>query len=451
MSRLSLEQKIQAHGDVFKMLYNAPGGPFPFPIKSEFSNWQDEQRAWSNAAVLQNMSHHMTEHTFRGPDIYKLLSDLGINSLAGFGPMQAKQYVVCNFDGYYIGDAILFCETNNEVTIVGKPATGNWVAFHAETGGYKVELAHVDRPSPNLSDRRHFRFQVQGPNADRILEELNGGSLPDIEFFKMGKFSVGPHQVTALNHRMSGAPGYEIWGPSADGQAVMDLLIETGTRYGMQQIGGRIYPVTATVSGWVSSAISAVYTGEKMKPYREWLPAQGYEGNSSIGGSNNTGRIEDHYLTPYEMGYGFIIRFDHDFIGRKALERMKSEPKRRKARLLWNPADVVGIYASLMNGSDHGKLMEMPVANYSTAPQDKVMLGKKQAGVSFCPIYSVQAGGWISLAAIDEDLATDGRELTLIWGEPDGGSDKATVEAHVQTSVRVVVDCKPKKRAMASS
>ena len=55
-----------------------------------------------------------------------------------------------------------------------------------------------------------------------------------------------------------------------------------------------------------------------MKKYREWLPATGYEGTGSIGGSFVSDDIEDYYMTPYELGYGPFVKFDHDFIGRDA-------------------------------------------------------------------------------------------------------------------------------------
>ncbi len=169
----------------------------------------------------------------------------------------------------------------------------NWLLFHAETGGYDVEVVRVDKPSPNLSDRHLFRYQVQGPNAEKILEKVNGGPLPDIDFFKMGKFNVGEYEVTALNHRMSGAPGYEFWGLSTDGPAVRDLLLETGEEFDMARIGGTIYPVTVVESGWLGGALPAIYTGEAMKPYYEWLPATAPEAMASLDGSHNPETIED--------------------------------------------------------------------------------------------------------------------------------------------------------------
>ena len=49
-----------------------------------------------------------------------------------------------------------------------------------------------------------------------------------------------------------------------------------------------------------------------MKAYRQWLPAASYEGTGSIGGSFNSNDIEDYYMSPYELGYGPFVKFDHD-------------------------------------------------------------------------------------------------------------------------------------------
>ena len=130
----SLQNKIDAHDDAWTMLYNAHVQKFAFPVQAEFSNWIDEQRAWRNSAIFQNMSHHMTDVYFEGPDVVRLLSDFGINSFKDFGPMQAKQYVVCNHNGHYIGDAVLFCEEENKVSVVGKPMVANWLRFQIENG-----------------------------------------------------------------------------------------------------------------------------------------------------------------------------------------------------------------------------------------------------------------------------------------------------------------------------
>ena len=47
--------------------------------------------------------------------------DLGVNSFEGFAVNKAKQLVVCNPDGYVVGDAILFHLAKDAVRIVGRP------------------------------------------------------------------------------------------------------------------------------------------------------------------------------------------------------------------------------------------------------------------------------------------------------------------------------------------
>ena len=209
----SLEDAINAAGGPLALLRGGSGG-FPLPIKSEFTNWRDEQESWRTTAALMDLSHHMSDLTVEGPDTYRLLADLGANSFKGFGPMKAKQFVPVSYDGYMIGDCILFCLAENHVRLVGRPPALNWVQFHAETGSYDVTVRLDPRTANNPKGQRElFRLQLQGPFAAEIFEKVNGGPMPAIPFFHMGKFNVGKHEVTALNHRMSGFPGLEFFGP----------------------------------------------------------------------------------------------------------------------------------------------------------------------------------------------------------------------------------------------
>ena len=45
----------------------------------------------------------------------------------------------------------------------------------------------------------------------------------------------------------------------------------------------------------------------------------------------------------------------------------------------------------------------------------------------------------LSLGIIDEEFAVPGTQVTLVWGEPDGGTSKTTVERHRQFNVRATV------------
>ncbi len=94
MSYPNLEEAIQAVGNPVELLPNSQIGPYAFPVvPPEFTNWRDEQRSWQESCALFDQSHHMTDLYIEGPDVLKLLSDLGVNttkSLDGTGERQEK-------------------------------------------------------------------------------------------------------------------------------------------------------------------------------------------------------------------------------------------------------------------------------------------------------------------------------------------------------------------------
>ncbi|MFJ8487440.1 aminomethyl transferase family protein [Streptomyces sp. NPDC094038] len=439
----SLEEEINNAGGALALLRQGRSGAYPFPIRPEFTNWRDEQEAWRNSAALMDLSHHMTDLVLQGPDTYKLLESIGANSFEGFGPDSAKQLIAVRPDGYMIGDCILFCVGDHDVRIVGRPPALNWVEFHAATGGWDVTVRRDECTVNNPKGRDLFRLQLQGPYAAAVFEKVNGGPMPDIPFFHMGRFKVGPHEVRALNHRMSGFPGYEFTGPYADFEAVRDRILEAGAEYGLRQIGGRAYASVATESGWIANTLPATYTGEDMKAFRDWMPARSFEGNLALAGSHVSERIEDYYTTPWDLGYGHIVNFDHDFIGREGLEQIKDQPHRRKAWVLWNRDDVAGIFASMYEqGNDRFKYLEMPAAFYTACQFDRVEKSGELVGAAMLTVYSSNVRGWISLGTIDPSAAV-GDEVEIVWGEPDGGSPNPAVERHTQTRIRGTVMSRP--------
>ncbi|MCT8998850.1 aminomethyl transferase family protein [Chelativorans intermedius] len=441
MSYSSLEEKLQALGNPALMLQNAPAGRYVYPIAPEFTNWIEEQRAWRETAVLFDQSFHMTDLYVKGPDVVRLLSHLGINSFQNFGRNKAKQFVCCNHDGYVIGDVILFGLEDDLVSLVGRPPVPNWVQFHAETGGYDVTVERDERTADEPGKpRKTYRYEVQGPNAMKILEAVNEGGPLTTRFFHMGEITIAGCRARTLAHGMGGAPGLELWGPAEEGPKVKAALIEAGQEHGLRQAGARAYSTVAMESGWIPSPLPAIYTGEKMRPYREWLPATSFEAVCSIGGSFQSENVEDYYLTPWDLDYGRMIRFDHDFIGREALERMAGGPHRRKVTLVWDKQDVLKVYAGLMEeGEMMPKLMEMPAAHYAAHPYDRVVRDGRTVGISTYPVYTANERAWISLATVEEKLSQPGTHLTVIWGEAEGGTRKPAVERHRQTEIGATV------------
>ena len=57
---------------------------------------------------------------------------------------------------------------------------------------------------------------------------------------------------------------------------------------------------------------------------------QQLRGKARSAAASYSDSIEDYYLTPWDLGYGAFVKFDHDFIGREALEKMAASRTARR-------------------------------------------------------------------------------------------------------------------------
>ncbi|RKM64960.1 vanillate/3-O-methylgallate O-demethylase [Rhodococcus opacus] len=448
MSPKNLQDVLDQAGNTVELLRNSQLGTYIYPVvPSEFTNFRREVKAWSETAVLFDQSHHMVNLFISGPDALKLISDTGINSVAKFEVNTAKQFVPVSPEGGVIGDGILFREAEEEFTFVGRAPVANWLTFQANRG-YNVEL-RLDPRSPSRPygkevTRDLWRFQIQGPRAWDVIEKVNGGTVEQVKFFRMGYMNIAGEQVRTLRHGMAGAPGLEIWGPYKSYDKIRDAILEAGREFGLEPAGARAYSCNTLESGWIPSPLPAIYTSNGMREYREWLGADSYEATNALAGSFVSNDISDYYLNPWELGYGSFVKFDHDFIGRDALQAIDQESQRRKVTLAWNPEDVAKLLASPIDPKGPGyQFFDLPNANYGSSNYDAIVdADGNNIGLSLFTGYSANERAALSLATINPDVPL-GAEVKVIWGEPDGGSRKTTVQQHEQLAVRAIVSPAP--------
>jgi vanillate/3-O-methylgallate O-demethylase len=450
MAARNLQDVIDESGNIVELLRNSQIGAYIYPVVPyEFTNWRREQRAWRETAVLYDQSHHMVNFFFKGPDALKLVSETGINSVANFPVNMAKQFVPCTPAGYVIGDGILFHLDEDEFVWVGRNPAANWLRYRCETGGYKLDFEYdqrsPSRPYGKAVTRKVWRFQIQGPNAWQVIEKVNGGPVEQLKFFRMAEMNVAGQRVRTLRHGMAGEPGLELWGPYETYDEVRGAILEAGKEFGMEPCGARAYASNTLESGWIPSPLPAIYTGEEMRGYREWLGADSYEANNALAGSFVSDNIEDYYLNPWELGYGQFVKFDHDFVGRDALERIEPEAQRKKVTLAWADEDVVRIFASLFEtGEEQCQFFDLPIANYGSSNFDSVLdADGNLVGFSMFSGYSGNEKRALSLATVDPAVEI-GSEVTVVWGEPDGGTLKTTVDRpERQINVQAIVSPVP--------
>ncbi|MBC2644705.1 MULTISPECIES: aminomethyl transferase family protein [unclassified Rhodococcus (in: high G+C Gram-positive bacteria)] len=431
----SLESAIQRVGSPVELLRNSTYRPMTFPVAPEFTNWRSEQQSWRSSCALLDQSHHMTDLYISGTDALRLLSDFGVNTFKNFTAGKAKQYVAVNQDGHFIGDAILFALEDDLFDVVGHKTVINWLQYNAEKGDYDVTLERdensYDRPSgpPKL-----YRYELQGPTAKSLVEKLTGEPLPDIKFFNMTEFTIAGHRVRALRHGMAGQPGFELFGPWAEGEDVLAAILEVGKEFDLVRAGAKAYSTANLESGWIPTAVPAIF-GPEMADYREWL---GADALGSLGGSMDSAEITDYYVTPYDIGYGRTVKFDHDFLGREALEKIAENAERTKVTLVWNSEDVAAAMRSLFEAGTPAKYLELPKSRYAFFQVDKVVRNGEQVGMSLDLGYIVNEQEFVSLATVDKALAEPGTKVSVVWGEQPV-SAKPAVERHRQVEIRATV------------
>lgn len=438
----SAADAIAAAGGPVPHLRDAQARPTVFPVTPEFSNWRSEQLAWRNSVALLDQSHHMTDLFLSGPDAARLLSDTGVNSFARFPVDAAKQFIAVNHEGYLIGDAILFHLDDDVYDLVGWHMVLDWVQFHGETGDYDVTFERDGNSLAREGDPTLYRYELQGPQALALMEKVTGAPVPPTKFFGMATFEIAGTTVRSLRHGMAGQPGFELFGPWAEGAAVREAIISAGEEFGLVLVGSKAYSSANLESAWVPSPLPAIFTGKGSAEYLAWLPAAR---TGSLAGSFASDDIEDYYLTPYDLGYGRSVAFDHDFIGRAALERHAAAPQRVKVTLVWNPEDLAAAQRSLYEPGTPAKYIDFPKARYGQHQVDRVLRDGAEVGVSHDAGYIVGEQAFVSLASVEAAHATPGTEVVVVWGE-DPVSAKPAVEPHRQVQIRATVEPAPYSR-----
>lgn len=76
-------------------------------------------------------------------------------------------------------------------------------------------------------------------------------------------------------------------------------------------------------------------------------------------------------------------------------------------------------------------------------PYHAVLVDGETVGISTWIGYSSNERRMLTLAVVDNEHASPGTEVTLLWGEENGGTDKANVEPHEQYEMRAVVSPVP--------
>lgn len=374
----------------------------------EADPWQEACLSWKTSCYIHAGISNPRLY-IKGPDAQKLLSKVSINDVYKWGVNRCKHLVMCDENGLIQNHALTQRDGENEFCMyAGNP----WpLMSEAEKTPYNVEL-EMD-PC--------FVFQMSGPTALTVIERVTEESQRDVRFLDVKKVCIpgidGELELCRIG--MSGTIAYEFRGARVLGPQVYQNILEAGKDFGIKRLGWKTYTVNHTEGGYPQMTVG-FETACVVDPVFSATPAM-----ASIGIQPHTGSIDPanqraRLRTPGEVDWMWMAKFDHDFIGRKALEAEQAAPKRTIVNLEWNVEDVLDIYRSHFEPGEDYKMLEFPCGQPQPAGghADLVTdMDGKEIGISSCTMYSNYYRVNISQCIIDIDQAQIGREVYVHWGD----------------------------------
>jgi glycine cleavage system aminomethyltransferase T len=335
---------------------------------------------------------------------------------------------MCNDDGLIEAHGVLLRESEDSfLTYWLAP----WLPIVAASGGYDVRIEDITGQT--------FLFQIAGPRSLEIVEAATGESLRDIRFLRSRESTIADlgdrGRVNVLRVGMAGSLAYELHGPIDQAEAVYNAVLKAGEAFGLRRLGAWRYPMNHTENGFPQGGLHFLFPC--------WTSGRFAADPDAVGGKwHLTGSASDDmsysFRNPFDVGWGHVVKFDHEFQGRAALEREVANPRRKIVTLVWNPEDVLDIYRSYFEQGapfaymDFTRETKLPLAPefLDSLHQDYVQKDGGIVGISSSRVYSYYYREMISLCSIDVAHADIGNEVVIVHGEP--GSRQKKIRARVE-------------------
>lgn len=406
-------------------------------IPHTYTNWREETLSWKKSCYIHANLSVFPVLVISGPDVLKLISYVSVNSYKNFPIGSTKHMIVCNDNGNIVDHGLVLRTGEEEVTTYLNPY---FVLYHIDKGDFdvKVNEARIETPP----EERSWVFQLAGPRTLEIVEQAAKEDIHDLKFMRFRDAYIAGHKIRVLRMGMGGSISYEIHGIGDQiGIDVYNELMRVGKAYDIVKLGVNQYMCQHTENGFPQSTLHFPGAALEDEGYVAFLRknfANDYclDSEAIPKGSLSTD-IKDYFRNPIEVDWAHMVNFDHDFVGKAALEKVVANNPRKMVTLVWNPEDMAKVFMSFFEKGEE-PYMEMPFpqdfgimgAAENIYYQHQVLKDGKMVGVSMWRTYTLHYRETISICCIDAELAEIGTEVALVWG--DIGQRQIEIRAKVE-------------------
>lgn len=261
----------------------------------EFNNWQmpvqytniiDEHMTTRNKACIFDTSH-MGEFLIEGKDSFKFLQRILAKDINKLENGKCSYTVMCNENSGIIDDLLVYRFNNRRFMLVVNAGTIEKDFKHliSNKENFDVEIKNASNEIAKLD--------IQGRKAERILQKLTQANLNELKRFGFKEILFNVIKILISRSGYTGEDGFELYFNKEKAVEMWNKILEAGKEHGLKPAGL---------------------------------------------GARNTLRLESCYslyshelnenISPIEAGIPFTVSFDKEFIGKKALEKVKATQKR---------------------------------------------------------------------------------------------------------------------------
>jgi len=247
----------------------------------QYSGIIDEHKNLRSNVGLFDVSH-MGRFKITGTSAEDCLQNLLTNDVTKISDLQAIYSPMCSENGGILDDVIAYRINKEDFLMVVNSSNIEkdfaWVVSHSQD-------AHVK----NITDQMAL-LALQGPASEKVLKAA-GLDLSELKRFHLVATKLFDVDCLLARTGYTGEDGFEIFFPSSHTE-IWNKLLETGTNFGIKPVGLGARDTLRLEAGLM------LY-----------------------------GNDIDEKTTPMEAPLSWTVKFDHDFIGKSALEKQQVKRK----------------------------------------------------------------------------------------------------------------------------
>lgn len=312
-------------------------------MRKDDVNLRNEHEAMRERVGFHDFTHEMLE--VKGPDAGAFLDKMFVANISGSGLGEGIYTTMANESGLIIDDVIIF-HLEDDLYWISTLYIEEMISWFAQySDGYNVEFTDIKDITT--------MYAVQGPRSADVLNDFLTENIDDLKFSWFRDNKIGDVPVKVARFGFTGELGYELYFAPEHADFVESKLFESGEPYDILEIQ--------------SDVVLSSLPSEK-----------GYILMRDVQG-----------IDPVEAGLGWTVDWNHDFVGKKAIESSRENP----------PRSLVGFTT---DADDSEVELE----------SDVKLDGKVVGKVTNCT-YGYTVNKTIGYALIDNALTKVGDEVTI--------------------------------------